>query len=88
MHIHGHTITWGTHIGGGRTRDAKGWYEHLKEWWTAHKALRREANLAALTGRWDTRREVLTPRRADAAADMVAATHAFSTATTLYGLTL
>jgi hypothetical protein len=65
-----------------------GWYAHLQAWWAMHKATRHEAYLAALTARWDARREALTPRRADAAADMVAAEHAFSTATMLYGLTL
>ena len=88
MHAHGHTTVWGTHIGVGRARDAKGWYDHLKEWWAAHKAMRREARLATLSARWDAQREALKPFRAEAAADMVAAEHAFSTATTLYGLAL
>jgi hypothetical protein len=86
MRSHGHTITWGTHIGAGRARDAKGWYEHLKAWWTAHKAARHEAKLAAMAARWDAKREALTPFRAEAAADMVAAEHACSTMTTVYGL--
>jgi hypothetical protein len=86
MRSHAHTATWGTHIGVGHGHDAKRWYEHLKAWWTAHKAIRREARLAAIAARWDATREALTPLRADAAVDMVAAEHAFTAATTLYGL--
>jgi hypothetical protein len=86
MRTHGHTITWGTHLGASRAHDARSWYAQLKEWWTAHKAVRREAKLAALPSRWDAKREALTPFRAEAAADMVGAEHAFSTMTTLYGL--
>ena len=86
MHANGRTATWGTHIGVGRASGSTGWYLQLKEWWTAHQALRREARLAALAARWDAQREALTPLRADAAVDMVAAEHAFTTATTLYGL--
>ena len=86
MHANGRTATWGTPIDIGRARDSTGWYEHLKAWWTAHKTARREARLAALAARWNAKREALTPLRADAAVDMVAAEHAFTTATTLYGL--
>jgi uncharacterized protein (DUF2062 family) len=64
------------HIGIGRARDAKGWYEHLKEWWTARKAMRREARLTA------------KPLRADAAADMVAPGHARSIAMALGDLSV
>jgi hypothetical protein len=88
MHAHGHTTIGGTPIGVGRARDAKGWYQQLKEWWASPKAMRREARLAALNACWDARREAIKPQRADAAADMIAAEYAFSTATTLYGLTL
>jgi hypothetical protein len=48
--------------------------------------MRREAKLSTLKTRWDAKREALTPFRAEAAADMVAAEHAFSTMTTLYGV--
>jgi hypothetical protein len=88
MQSHGHTTVWGTDIGAGRAQDARGWYRQLKEWWQAHKAMRREAKLAALTACWDAKREALQPLKAEAAYEMVAAEHAFSTATTLYGLTL
>lgn len=88
MPTHGHTATWGTHIGVGRTRDVKGWYHELKAWWAAYKAMRQEARLAAIAARWDATREALKPLRAEAAADMVAREHALSTAAMLHGLTL
>ena len=83
MHVHGHTTVWGTHIGVGRATDRKGWYQQLTEWWAAHKAVRHDATLATLSARWDTRREVVRPLRADAAIDMVASKHACSTTTAL-----
>jgi hypothetical protein len=83
---HGHATIWGTHIGVGRARDAKGWSQQLRDWWTAHKAARRQARLAALDACWDAQREAVRPLRADAAPDIVAAQHAFATATRLYGL--
>ena len=88
MHTNGHTTAWGTHIGVGRASDAKSWYQQLKEWWTAHQAARQEAKLAALRARWDARREAVRPLHADAAIDMVAATHAFSTTTALCDLSM
>jgi hypothetical protein len=48
--------------------------------------MRREARLAALAARWDARRETLKPLRADAASDLVAPAHVFSTTTTLCDL--
>ncbi len=86
MRTHGHATTWGTHIG--VARDAKGWYEHLKEWWAAQKAARHEAKFAALTARWDAKQEALKSRCAEAAADMVAAEHAFSTTSALCALSV
>jgi hypothetical protein len=50
--------------------------------------MRHEGRLAALHARWDAKREALTPLRADAACEKVAAEYAFSTATTLYGLAI
>jgi len=73
-------------IGVGRATDGKGWYQQLTEWWTAYKAARHDATLATLTARWDARREAVHPLHADAAVDMVAATHMFSTTTTLCDL--
>jgi hypothetical protein len=86
MPAHGHTTVWGMHIGVGRVRDAKGWYQQLKEWWADHKAVRREARLAALTARWDAKREALRLQRADAAVDMVGPAHACSTTAALCDL--
>ncbi len=86
MRAHGHAPVWGTYIGVGRTRAAKRWYQQLTEWWAAHKAARQEAKLAGLRAHWDARREAVRPFHADAAIDIVAATHAFSTTTALCNL--
>jgi hypothetical protein len=86
MPSHGHTTVWGTHIGVGRTTETKGWYQQLKAWWTEHRTARREANLAALKARWDAKREAVRLQHADAAVDMLAPAHAFSTATALCDL--
>jgi hypothetical protein len=88
MHTHGHTTVWGTPIGIGRARDTKSWYQQLKDWWTAHKAARQAARLASLRARWDAKREAVRPFHADQAVDMIAATHAFSTTTALYDLSV
>jgi hypothetical protein len=86
MLANGHTTVWGTHIGVSRTRDIKGWYQQLREWWVSHKFARQEATLASLNACWDAKREVVTPFRAEAAPEMVAAQHTLSVATMLYGL--
>jgi hypothetical protein len=86
MHAQGHTTVWGTHIGVGRATDAKRWYQPLKAWWADHKAARRDAHLAALTARWDARRETVRLQHADAAVDMIAPVHVFSTTTALCDL--
>jgi hypothetical protein len=86
MQANGHTTVWGTHIGIGRARDTKSWYQQLREWWTAYKAARHEAKLAALNARWDTKREVVIPFRTDAAPEMAAAQGVFSTIGQLHGL--
>jgi hypothetical protein len=88
MHAHGHTTVWGTHIGVGRASDRKSWYQQVKDWWTAHKAARQEAKLATLRTHWDAGREAVRPFHADAAIDMVASTHAFSTTTALCDLSV
>jgi hypothetical protein len=86
MHANGHITEWATHISIGRTKETKSWYQQLRDWWTAHKAARREANLASLHACWDAKREAIRSFRADAAPEMAAAQHAFSVATMLYGL--
>jgi hypothetical protein len=88
MHANGHTTVWGTHIGIGRTTHGKGWYQQVQAWWAAHKAARQEARLATLRAHWDARREAVRPLQADAAIDMVASTHAFSTTTALCDLSV
>ncbi len=88
MHAHGQTTVWGTPIGGGRTTDGQGWYQQMKEWWAAHQAARQEAKLATLRAQWDARREAVRPFHADAAIDLVASTHAFSTTTALCDLSV
>jgi hypothetical protein len=86
MQARGNATVWGTHIGIGRSKDAKSWYQQLRDWWAAHKAARREANLNSLRTCWDSQREVVNPFRAESAPEMVAAQHAVSVATMLYGL--
>jgi hypothetical protein len=86
MPAHAHTPVWGTPLGIGHTTDANGWYQQLQAWWAAHQAARRAAHLAALKARWDSRREVVRLLHADAAVDMLAPAHAFSTTTALCDL--
>ena len=86
MSASGHTTVWGTHLGIGRTTDARGWRQQLKAWWAEHQAARRAAHLARLNARWDTRREAVLLPHADAAVDMVAAAHVISTSTALCDL--
>jgi hypothetical protein len=88
MHANGHTTVWGTHIGVRHTTDTKSWYQQIRDRWTAYKAARHEAKLATLKARWDARREAVRPLHADAAIDMVASTHAFSTTMALCDLTM
>ena len=88
MHAHGQTTVWGTHIGVGRATDGQGWYQQVKEWWAAHQAARQEAKLATLRAHWDARCEAVRPLHANAAVDMVASTHAFSTTTALCDLSV
>jgi hypothetical protein len=86
MRAHGHILVWGTHAGEGRARDAKGWYQQLKEWWAARNVARRQARLAALDACWDARHEAVRPLRAEAAPEMAPAQGALTVATMLYGL--
>jgi hypothetical protein len=86
MHANGHTTVWGTPISVGRAPDGQGWYQQLKAWWAAQQAARHDATLATLSARWNARREVVTPFRAEAAPEMAAAHRTLSVATMLYGL--
>jgi hypothetical protein len=86
MYTHGHTTVWGTHTGSGRARKTRSWYQQLRDWWTAHNALRQQVNLDALHRCWDATREGVTPQCAEAAPEMAAVHHAISVATMLYGL--
>jgi hypothetical protein len=86
MFAPGHTTVWGTHAGVSRTKHGKGWYQQLRDWCMARRTLRQQARLAGLNRRWDAQREGVKPLRADAAAEMVAAQGAYSTATSVYGL--
>ena len=86
MHTNGHTTVWGTPIGIGRARATRSWYQQLHDWWTAHKAARRQANLDALHRCWDARREAVISQPAEAAPEMAAAHHGIAVATMLYGL--
>jgi len=86
MHANGQTTVWGTPVSVGRATDGQGWSQQLKAWWAAHQAARHDAKLATLRARWDARREVVTPFRAEAAPEMAAAHRTLSVATMLYGL--
>ena len=81
MRAQRHVLVWGTHAGKGRASEAKGWYQQLKAWWTAHKAAREQARMAALDACWDAMHEAVRPLRAEAAAQ-----GALTVATMLYGL--
>ena len=88
MAAHGHTTTWGTHIGVGRATDRRSWYAQLKTWWAAHKAARHDAKLATLKDHWDARCETVRSFRADAAIDMVPPAHMDATTRALCELSL
>ena len=84
MRAHGQATVWGTHVGVGRTRDTKRWYQHLREWWAAHAAARRQAKLAAMRARWNAERETLKPMRVEGAPEMAITQGALSMATQMY----
>ena len=88
MRAYGHASVWRMHIGVGRATGGKGWYQQLRERWTAHKAARQQANLEALHHCWDAKREAVTPRRIEATPEMASAHHSISVATMFYGLAL
>jgi hypothetical protein len=80
------TALWGTPIKGDRAQEAKGWYQRLRDWRVAYTAARRKAKLASLSVCWDSRREVVTPLRAEAAPETAAAHAVLSAEIMLYGL--
>ena len=86
MQAQGRTTVWGTHRGVHRATDTNRWYQQLKAWWAARAAARQQAQLAALQACWDAPRETFTPRRPDAAPEMVLAQAALTLATQPYSL--
>src|SRR5919108_3923909 len=86
MHTNVQTTAWGPPVGIGRASETKSWYQQLRDWWTANTAARQQTTRDALHRRWDATREAVTPHHAEAAPEMVAAHHALSVATMLYGL--
>jgi hypothetical protein len=86
MRAYGHASVWRMEISVGRANDDKGWYQQIRDRWTAHKAARQQANFDALHRCWDAQREAVTPFRAKAAPEMAAAQRALSVAPLLYGL--
>lgn len=88
MRTHGNAAVWRTHVGIGRAREHKGWYQQLREWWTAHKASRQEDRLSAMNACWDAKHETFTPLRAEAAPEMAIAQGTLSMATQPYSLIL
>jgi hypothetical protein len=88
MRTHGHVTVWNTPIGIGRASGRAGWCQQLRNWWTAHKAARRQAKLDALNSRWDATREAVRPLRAEAAIEMALAQGALSIATQPYALAI
>ena len=87
MHTHGNATTWGTPMSVG-TGDGKGWYQQLRDWWTAHHTARRQATLDALHGCWDASREAVRPLRAEAAIDIALTQGALSIATQPFALAI
>ena len=83
MRAQGHVLAWGTQAGTARASEAKGWYQQLKAWWTAHKAAREQARMTALEARWDATHEAVRPLHAEAAAQ-----GALTAAIMFYGLSL
>jgi hypothetical protein len=88
MRTQGNAAVLRTHIGVGRAREHKSWYQQLRDWWTAHKASRQEARLSAMQACWDAKHETFTPLRAEAAPEMAIAQGTLSMATQPYSLIL
>jgi hypothetical protein len=68
MRAPGQTSVWRTPIGIGRAREAKGWYQQLRDWWAARHAARRDAHLprsapAGMPSEKPSGSSTLTPRQ-------------------------
>ena len=79
MQVHRHTITWGIQTAVGQARRTRGWSQPLRAWWANNRAARQDAQLAACEYRWDARCEVLRPRPAEAALELVTRLYGLST---------
>ncbi len=72
MAAHGHTITWGAHIGKS-TPGARGhWSQRLRRWLTGRSAGGAEAVPVSFHGVWDSRREQFQPAAAESALEHAA----------------
>lgn len=83
MRAYGDITVWGAL--GDHSRAGMGWFQQLRDRWVAHKAARRQAKLATLSGYWDARREGFRPMQAQAAPEMAAAQATLAVALLLYG---
>ena len=73
MAAHGHSITWGTHIGRS-THGARGhWFQRLRQWLSSRLVGSTAAAPVTLSKGWDSRREQFQPPSAESALEHAAA---------------